>query len=71
MQEVNCQTGNPLSVVQGTPGIEYLEFTVSATNTGDIPLTCTNLPASPTSFVTGMESIGSSFRSQFSKNEIQ
>ena len=52
-QPIDCQTGQSLSVVGGTPGIYYLGFTVSATNDGDIPLTCQIVGTSDTSSSTG------------------
>lgn len=52
--QVSCSTGQPLSIVQGTPGIASVAFTVNAHNTGDIPLTCSVVSASPGAFNTAI-----------------
>lgn len=73
--EVSCSTGNPLSVVQGVPGIGFLQFTVSAVNTGDIPLTCDVLSSSPTAFssalVTGAKIVDVGGQASWTSGDVE
>jgi len=43
-------TASSLSVVQGFPGVSFIDFTITAINTGEIPLTCSIVSSTPTAF---------------------
>jgi hypothetical protein len=47
-------SSNPLSIVQGTPGVSGMYLTVTATNTGTVPLSCSLITVTPTAFDTAM-----------------
>lgn len=46
----NIISGNTYSIVNNIPGISYIDLTVTATNTGSLPLSCTIISGTPTPF---------------------
>lgn len=47
--------GEPLSIIQGRPGKVGMYLTITATNTGAVPLTCSIVSATPTAFDTAID----------------